>query len=79
MQEVSLVVVLLLFLVSNAFWLYHYNKLLNKFMCRNYHEFVAAENIKKEFEIPKPSQATEVPDGYEAERARQMNEMMGLV
>lgn len=48
-------------------------------MCRNYHEFVAAENIKKEFEIPKPSQATEVPDGYEAERARQMNEMMGLV
>lgn len=67
-------------IVCNAFWLYHYNKLLNKFMSRNYHDYIAAEGIKHDFEQePKKEEPKDFVDPYDKQRARELNQMTGMV
>lgn len=69
-----------LLIASNVFWLYHYNKLLNKFMSRNYHDYVAAEGVKHEFEAETTNKTDEqVIDPYELQRARDLNQTLGMV
>lgn len=80
MIEFLFALLCLMLVASNVFWLYHYNKLLNKFMSRNYHDFVAAEGIKHEFETPQKKEDTEVlVDPYDRQRARELNQMTGMV
>lgn len=73
-----IIILFVLFVCSNLFWLYHFNKLLNKFMSRNYAEFVQAENLKKPKEKFKPKLEVQV-DGYDEQRARDLNQLMGMV
>lgn len=71
-----LIIFVTLFIVTNFFWLYHYNKLLNKFMSRNYAEFVQAEQIAKMEPLTSPSE--DVPDPLDQQRARELNQLIGV-
>ena len=67
----------IIFLMTNAFWLYQYNRLLNKFMSRNYAEFVQAEAMglpQQELQLNND----ELPDAYGSQRANELNSLMGF-
>ncbi len=61
--EIGLIISLFLYcVVREAFYLYSTNKLLNKLMSRNYHEFAYTEAQKKSFSNKESHQAQD--EGY---------------
>lgn len=76
-MEFALGLVSLLLVLTNVFWLWQYNKLINKFMSRNYAEYVQASNTgldraQVKEELPQPT-------AYEEHRSRELNQMFGMV
>jgi len=75
---VSLTILGLVYLASCAFWFYHYNKLLNKFMSRNYAEYAQAERLIKSNPIERVKEEVQDLDGYDLQRAKEINSLFNM-
>lgn len=74
-NEILTFVLFGLMAVWNGYLLHQNHKLMNKLMSRNYSEYATAERFLKN--EPEP-ETEEVEDPYDAQRAKDLNGIMGL-
>ncbi len=76
----SLLGMIVLFIGSNAIWLYAFSNIANKLMSRNYAEYVQANNLKSRKKVPDINKVE--PSPHELEDVRRLDELnsrMGMV
>ncbi len=73
---IGILVALLVF--QQGFWSFHMNKLMNKFMSRNYQDYIQGERLRKPTNVSKTTRNSAVIDPIAERNASEANRLLAL-